>query len=342
MWLVGVVNYILGFTHVQICFIFLDNFQFDVFFAAPRKCSWLWDQQPTFNFQIVHFPTFISYFQFQFSIFQFEVFCAAPRKCSWLSNQQPTFNYQIVHFSVFNFYFLLQFSIFQFEVFLRRQESVPDCPTSGQLSTFWQFFWEIHSHWCLAASLAITFFPNVFQLCTPIHFKMMMFYLAFKIRAWAFSLLVGETSKELDFCGLGTDIDDTWQHPVTQYNTKIKGHTQAKTQTQRQGQAKHMKNTRQKKHTIQPRYRQYQATSWKPLQHKNKRTHTGTLRSTNAKTMASICKVKKKHSLVPWQWQYLTSQHPVTPLHLHYTQNRKRQTPWRRKYYNNDDYNEKK
>ena len=33
---------------------------------------------------------------------------------------------------------------------------------------------------------------------------------------------VGETSKELDLCGLGPDIDNTWQHPVTQYNTKIK------------------------------------------------------------------------------------------------------------------------
>ena len=135
--------------------------------------------------------------------------------CSQLS----IFRLFIFQFSISNFYLLFQFSIFQFEAFLRRQESVPDCPTSGQLSTFWQFFWEIHSHWCLAASLAITFFPNVFQLCTAIHFKMVV--LLSYIKNESLSLFtVGETSKELDLCGLGSDIDNTWQHPVTQYNTK--------------------------------------------------------------------------------------------------------------------------
>ena len=136
MWLVGFVNHILGFTHVQIFFICLDI---------------LW--------------------QFSF----------------W-------------------------------GLFLRRQESVPDCPTSGQLSTFWQFFWEIHSHWCLAASLAITFFPNVFQPCTAIDFKMMMFQPIFKIRAWAFSLLVKHPKSWTcaDWAPISTIPGNILSHSTTQ------------------------------------------------------------------------------------------------------------------------------
>ena len=52
-----------------------------------------------------------------------------------------------------------------------------------------------------------------------------------------------------------------------------------------------MKNTRQRKHTIGPRYRQYLATSCHTVQHKIKRTHTS--KNTDAKTRAS--KTHEKH-----------------------------------------------
>ena len=54
---------------------------------------------------------------------------------------------------------------------------------------------------------------------------------------------VGETSKELDLCGLGSDIDNTWQHPVTQYNTKIKRtHTSKKTDAKTRASKTHEKH----------------------------------------------------------------------------------------------------
>ena len=118
MWLEGSVNHILGFTHVQICFIFLDMWQFSfwglfcgakkVFLFVRLAANFQFSDCSFFSFQ---FPISICFFNFSFWGLFFRRQEIVP-DCP--TNQLSIFRFFI--FLVFNFQFLFAFSIFNFSI----------------------------------------------------------------------------------------------------------------------------------------------------------------------------------------------------------------------------------